>query len=212
MAFSVEQFKKLGIQQHGARANRFEVQMSFPAPVTDHIAVESESRFMIKSASLPPVIIGNIDVGYFGRKVKVAGDRTYPDWNITVYNDESFSIRDAFEAWSNLINSFRGNMQSFEVSGSLDAISTQDYKVDIIVKQYAKTGPDDEEGVIRAYKLVGAYPPEIGDIKLDWDTNNQIETFDVTLAYDYWIPLSTTSSVAQVTYDKAIDNNANRAS
>jgi len=38
--------------------------------------------------------------------------------------------------------------------------------------------------------LIGAYPTDIGAIALDWDNQNQIETFPVTFAYDYWVPVS----------------------
>jgi hypothetical protein len=31
-------------------------------------------------------------------------------------------------------------------------------------------------------------------MELDWDSTNQIQNFNVTLAYDYWIPVTENSS------------------
>jgi len=50
---------------------------------------------------------------YFGRKIKLAGDRTFADWTVTVINDEDFLIRNALEQWSNQINSLQGNLRTF---------------------------------------------------------------------------------------------------
>jgi hypothetical protein len=50
---------------------------------------------MIKSAQLPESTIGVVPVFYFGRELKYAGNRTFPDWTVTVINDEDFSIREA---------------------------------------------------------------------------------------------------------------------
>jgi hypothetical protein len=51
------------------------------------------------------------------------------------------------------------------------------------VLQYGKDGE-----LIRQYDIIGAFPTTVSDIQLDWDTTNQIETFTVTFAYDYWLP------------------------
>jgi hypothetical protein len=55
------------------------------------------------------------------------------------------------------------------------------------VIQYNKDG-----SVGRAYDIIGAFPTNVDAIALDWDTTNQIQTFGVTFAYDYWLPATET--------------------
>jgi hypothetical protein len=51
------------------------------------------------------------------------------------------------------------------------------------VIQYGKDGSN-----IRQYDIIGAFPTTVDAISLDWDSQNQIETFTVTFSYDYWLP------------------------
>ena len=138
---------------------------------------------------LPASTVGSVDVGYFGRKIKLSGDRTFADWSVTVMNDEDFALRNAFEEWSNLMNTMVSNRLSPAVAGPVGGGSLTSYKADMIVQQFAKDGPGDESGILRQYVFVGAFPTNIGAIGLDWDTTNTVESFDVTFAYDYWEPL-----------------------
>ena len=59
----------------------------------------------------------------------------------------------------------------------------QTYKTDLDVRQFGKNGQ-----VIRRYKIIGAFPTTVDAIDLNWETQNQIETFGVTFSYDYWYP------------------------
>jgi hypothetical protein len=184
MAFSISQFKNLGLIRGGARPSLFEVELTFPTGIST--SAPQNGSFLIKAAQIPASTVDSVDVGYFGRKIKVAGDRTFNDWTVTVMNDEDFALRDTFEAWSNKINALEGNVQSPVGEGSL--ITTGVYKCDLIVKQYAKAQDLNAKLVSRSYKFIGAFPTSVDAIALNWDTTNQIEEFDVTFAYDYWIP------------------------
>ena len=91
-----------------ARPNLFEVELTFPSFATDATTtgdtdqtrtVSELSRFMIKTANLPASNVGVIEVPFRGRTLKIAGDRTFDVWTITVINDVDFSIRTAFEKW-----------------------------------------------------------------------------------------------------------------
>jgi hypothetical protein len=192
MAFNIESFKSQGLQFGGARPSLFRVILSFPAGVsTGALALNGgRASFLVKSAALPASTIGEIDVSYFGRKIKLAGDRTFDDWTITILNDEDFHLRNAMEEWSNLMNTL--------ISNRLDAVglATPDtYKVDLEVQQFGKAGPGDDSGVIRAYRFVGAFPTQVSAITLDWDRNNTIEEFDVRFVYDYWEPILTSTPI-----------------
>jgi hypothetical protein len=117
MAFSVDTFRS-ALVYDGTRPNLFEFNLKFPAAVDlgtslfGGVGNSSDVRFFCKSAVLPGSSIAAITVPYFGREVKVAGNRTFPEWSVNVINDESFNIRNAFEAWHKAINSNVGNIRS----------------------------------------------------------------------------------------------------
>jgi len=83
----------------GARPNLFEVELAFPdaAKPNNETEVLEKARFLVKAAALPASTIANIDIPFRGRILKIAGDRTFETWTITVMNDVDFSIRSAFE-------------------------------------------------------------------------------------------------------------------
>ena len=117
-----------------------------------------------------------VNVPYFGRVVKMAGNRTFQDYEITVMNDEDWSIRTMFESWNNSINTLESNVRDSD-------LDTENYKANFNVRQFDKTG-----NIIRSYQMLGAWPSIVSPINLDWDMANQIEVFTVNFSYDYWLP------------------------
>ena len=79
---------KAKLQGGAARPNLFEVSIpTFPDAVKDGWDDET-FNFLCKSAALPASNIAPIDVPFRGRILKVAGDRTFDTWTVTVINDE----------------------------------------------------------------------------------------------------------------------------
>lgn len=176
MPFNINSFKQRGLVYGGARPSLFNVFLSVPQGIgIDNVSAD-KFRFVCKTAELPAATVSSFDIPYFGRKVKLAGDRTFTDWSVTIMNDEDFSVRAMFESWSNAMNRLVSNVRD-------PGVSTEQYKADLEVIQYGKDGSE-----LRSYQIVGAFPTEIGAIALDWDTTNNIETFTVNFAYDYWVP------------------------
>ena len=164
----------------GARPTLFSVQIINPA----NGVADIKTPFMVHAAQIPESNIGNIPVPYFGRKVNLAGDRTFDPWPVAVFNDEDFLIRNALEEWSNKINAHRRNIRGFGTPSPLA------YKSTALVTQYSKTGE-----AIRTYKFNGLWPQNIGQIELSWDGTDTIETFQTTFQYDWWeIDESTTGN------------------
>jgi hypothetical protein len=155
----------------GARPTLFEVQITNPI----NSIADFKIPFMIKTASLPASTLTPIEVPYFGRKLKIAGDRQFADWEVTVINDEDFAVRNSMEEWMNSINSHVGNLRN---SASL---SPESYKSQAQVRQFSKTG-----AMIREYSFYGLFPQNVAEIALDWGTESTIEEFGVTLSYDWW--------------------------
>jgi len=170
MGFSINEIKSQ-LVYGGARPTLFKVRIYNPA----NSVADIKSQFMIQTSQIPSSSLGQIEVSYFGRKIKLAGDRTYDTWSVTVMNDEDFLVRNAMEAWSNAINGSQTNLRGF--GGSEPSL----YKSQAQVIQYSKTGE-----VLREYQFNGLFPLEISPIDLDWGATDDIERFTVTFAYDNW--------------------------
>ena len=170
MAFNINEMRSQ-LVYGGARQNLFQVQILNPANSSGDL----KTPFMVQAAQIPASDLGVIPVFYFGRQMKLAGDRTFGEWTVNIINDEDFLIRNAMEEWSNKINSLEGNLRSFGSGSPLL------YKSNAKVTQFSKTGVP-----IREYTFYGIYPADIQAIDLDWDATDRIEEFRVTFLYDYW--------------------------
>ena len=180
MAFNVAEFRANMIGD-GARPNLFSVSLILPPIVANATAASQKITFMAKTAQLPGSTIGTVPVYYFGREVKFPGNRTFADWSLTIINDEDFSVRNGIESWMNAINSHNGNVRG------AGAARSSSYAVDAIVTQYGKTG-----GELKSYKFVGMFPLDLAPIDLDWGSNDAIEEYAVTFAYQFWETNTTT--------------------
>jgi hypothetical protein len=166
---SVDDFKAKLIGG-GARANLFKVIVNNP-PIGAGLSTELLS-FTCKGAQLPGSVVAQIDVHFRGRQLKVAGDRTFENWTITVYNEDAQDVRNSFERWMNSINQHVGN------AGEKNPLR---YQADLIVQQIDRQGK-----VTKEYDIRGAFPVNISAIDLSYDANDAIEEFTVEFAYQYW--------------------------
>ena len=171
MAFKVTDF--INEAQDGARPSLFLAQINFPVSVPGGIEARDRSRFLLKSTSIPASTLGMIELPYMGRKIKLAGDRTFEDWSTTIINDEKFSVRAAIEAWSDSINGLQSNTPSFNQSIG--------YRTTGLVTQYSARG-----NPIRTYTFHNIWPSALAAIELAWETESTIEEFECTWTYDYY--------------------------
>lgn len=174
MAFNVNEFRSQMVGD-GARPNLFSVSLTFPTIATNGVAAAQKATFMAKSAQLPGSTVGIVPMYYFGRELKFAGNRTFTDWTLQIINDEDFTIRKSLESWMNSINSHSGNIRN------ANAMNPTSYTADATVTQYGKTGD-----VLKTYKFVGLFPIDIAPIDLDWGSNDTIEEYSTTFAFQYW--------------------------
>ena len=170
MAFNVNEIRSQ-LNFGGARNSLFQVTIQNPANGVADIKVP----FLVRAAQIPAATLGVIEVPYFGRKVRLAGDRTFGEWTVTVINDEDFVIRNAMEEWSNRIQTFQTNIRDFASASPLQ------YKANAQVTQYSKTGD-----ALRTYTFNGIFPVEVSPIELDWNATDTIEEFTVSFVYDWW--------------------------
>jgi hypothetical protein len=203
MARGISEFKSR-LTKGGARPNLFLVRLNFPTTLSDIVDISpvdsateltSQAEFLVKTAQLPASTIGVIDVPFRGRMLKVAGDRTFEPWSVTVINDGSFSIRKAFETWSRGVNALTENVSQLGY-GSGDPVS---YCVDMTVFQLSRDNQtpsktptnmnslgEDGMEVVRAYKFFDAWPSAISAIDLSYESNDQVEEFTVEFQYNYY--------------------------
>jgi hypothetical protein len=179
MAFNVAEFRANMIGD-GARPNLFQVSLTFPTFAAGGAVAASKTTFMAKAAQLPGSTIGQVPVFYFGRELKFAGNRSFADWTLQVINDEDFAVRNAMESWMNGINSHASNLRNGQ------ATSPSGYSVDAEVTQYSKAGE-----ALKTYKFVGMFPLDLAPIDLDWGSNDTIEEYSVTFAYQWWEAITT---------------------
>ena len=156
----------------GTRPNLFEVEIAFPNPIAIENDVKEKSRFLVKAAALPASNITPIDVNFRGRILKIAGDRTFDTWTITVLNDVDFSIRSAFEKWMNFIN---------KMSDATGAQDPAEYQPDAYVHQLDRDG-----STLRTYKFHDVFPTNISQIDLSYETVDAIEEFTVEMQVQWW--------------------------
>jgi hypothetical protein len=156
----------------GARPNLFEVELAFPSAVGVDNDTLQKARFLVKAAALPASTVAPIDVPFRGRILKIAGDRTFETWTITVINDVDFSIRSAFEKWMNTIN---------KMSDATGLTNPADYQADAFVYQL-----DRDSSVLRSYKFYDVFPTNISTIDLSYETTDTIEEFTVELQVQWW--------------------------
>jgi len=178
MAFTIDTFRSGALSAGGARANLFEVVISDIDATLMTAAGVKEFTFACKAAAIPAMAITAVEVPYFGRVVKVPGNKTFDNWSVTIINDEGFAIRNGFEKWVASMGTHIGNVQS-TASSALESGLYGSAEV----THYGKTGSTD---VIAIYNFINIFPVSVGEITLGWDANDAIEEFTVEFAYDYW--------------------------
>ncbi len=160
---TINQFKA-NLIGAGPRNNRFEVFIPRSG---------NKIQFLCKTASLPGQTIAPLEMKYKGLTVKLAGDRTFEDWTVAIYNDTEFSARTAIEAW----------MQDIVPLDSSTVTSTgYEYMVDKAT--VTQLGRDDSR--IATYEFFNMWPTTLAAVELDAEGGDGLTTSDVTFAYSHF--------------------------
>jgi hypothetical protein len=191
---TISQFKSK-LTGGGARPNLFEVQVNFPAGV--NLGIQGDGgpsefdadnfRFMCKAANLPASNVASIDVPFRGRILKVAGDRTFETWTVTVINDENFGHRRNFEAWAQ-------NIAQYGDGSGLT--NPSDYMGQATVFQLGRTAAGaqsvgsaaDPASILAQYRFVDIFPIAVSSIDLSYENTDVLEEFTVEFQVQYYYP------------------------
>ena len=176
MAFNIADFQE-ALAEQGARPNLFEMTLTVPSVTGTSKVVSTNFTKLCKTAQLPGSTIGVVEVQYFGRPVKMPGNRTFENLTTTIINDEDFALRNSMETWMAFLNAHEDNTSS-AAGGS----SGLNYTGTLSIQQYSRDGsfPTDP------YVFNKCWPVNVAPIDLDWGTNDTIEEFTVEWAYDWW--------------------------
>ena len=190
---TISQFKSKLIGG-GVRPNLFEVQVNFPDGV--NLGIQNDGggefdgdrfRFLCKASSLPASNVGNIDIPFRGRTLKVAGDRTVDDWTVTVINDEDFGHRRAFEAWAQNIAQY-GDSSGLTDPSSYMGQATVYQLGRNVASQQSGNSPATNSNILAQYKFVDIWPTTVDAVELSYDTGDTIQEFGVTFKVQYYYP------------------------
>ena len=181
-----------------ARPNLFEVVLTFPEDVVDPSVndLDSKARFLVKGANLPASTVTPITIPFRGRNLKIAGDRTFDVWTVTIINDTDFALRGSFERWMNSIAQVSTN------AGNTDPL---DYQTDAIVHQLGRAAVSGGAGaqesavdqpILRSYQFHGIWPTNVSAIELSYDNTDAIEEFTVELQVQWWEAIGNGGTIA----------------
>ena len=126
--------------------------------------------YFVKSTSLPESSIQETSTFWCGQEYKIASTRRFVEWTITFYVDNKATILKKFWDWHKIIHNPETNSYGNPVTYMSDQLL---YLVGL-----------DGDSEISCYKLFGAWPKQIGQVALDYQTNDFAQ-FDVTFAYQY---------------------------
>jgi len=180
---SIEEFKT-NLANGGVRPTMFEVSITFPAILrVDLQDLTQKSIFLVKGATLPGSQIGVIEVPFRGRKMKVSGDRTFADWETTIFSDTDYKLRNAIEKWSEYIQNHNYALGLNQIDDGTNNLTNADegYFGTAIVRQLDREGKQ-----LKVYQMNGIWPTSIGDIALEFGTNDTIAEYSCTWAVQYW--------------------------
>ena len=176
---SIDTFRSY-VDSDFARPNLFQVELKFPAALAgtttsggSNADLKKKSLVLVKAANLPASTVGVIEVPFRGRTLKIAGDRTFEPWTVTVMNDAKFQLRSYFEQWISKIQYQNENFSDFQ--------KISDYQTTAIVRQLGRQGD-----VLRSYEFQGIFPTNVSAIDLAWESNDSIEEYTVEFQVQYW--------------------------
>lgn len=146
--------------QGRSRLDRFRITIPTPGGVVQEV--------LVKAAALPGRAIGVLEVKHRGATIKLGGEPTYNDWNITVHG-EDYSEYERFFSWmdkiAEVVDNTRGNPSAYKINGvKVEQLGLDNNPISVAI-------------------LDGVFPSTIGEIAFDHDTPDVV-TFTVTLSID----------------------------
>ena len=171
--FSIDTFTSK-FTDGGALASLFKAKLLSTKGTSGDVGT-GDFEFLCKATTLPGDTIDVATITYMGRGINIPSNRAAVQWTTTIYNDEKMKTRNNIESWMEKLNSHSTNKRTNGMQRILD------YTGSLTVEQLSKT----DSGPTKTYTFVNAWPSAVGEITVDWETND-IQTYDVTWEFSYW--------------------------
>ena len=180
MAFNASTFKsKLSAAGGGARPALYKVKIN-NTNASNAFTLTPNEVLLVKAASIPAANIAPLAVNYAGRAYKWQGFRTYDIWNVTVINDESFSVRNKMMEWMRYVSGMMEGTRNATYGDPANFAGSAYRDGEAEVTQVGTDGKDKF-----SYKMYNLWPTELGEIAVDW-SSDMIQEYTIGFAYDYW--------------------------
>lgn len=192
----------------GARPSLFYSRVEFPPGLLTgankilglNDTSQRDISFFMQNATIPESSVQMISQPFLGRQVKFPSiDREFAAFSTTIINDEDYKIRHFFESWIEIMAPGRAIFDATSAFGGgsnqvFGKLEVHQMKKDGGVSSYSPSdssasetrGGLSDSHYLGSYYFVDAFPISVGEIALDWSTQNQIETFTVNFEYQYW--------------------------
>ena len=175
----------------GARSYLFEIEIPF-LDASNSTDDAHTLTCLAKSTILPRYTIEDIPFEFQKSTFHMGGRAKFETWNITFVADAYHKLRHRLLAWQSVI---------FDPTRQV-GYSPSSYKKDgVTVRQLDRMG-----NIVTAYVFKGIYPSEVGEIQLDQSSTN-IEEFNVTFTYDYYVIEGDKADSKVSSYTQASDLN-----
>jgi len=176
-------------------------------PVSDYFT--ETTSLLCKATTVPSWTVEPTELSFFTRQVSIPGKRTFQPLTLTFLHTQQYSSRMGFEEWNRLLNS-PGNNSRTVTGDSLYAdiqITQYDTVIDPLktlatsivgliplpggpggtlgnitefaISELIKAGP------IATYKLYNAFPTSISGLQFSYESDAEIQTFDVEFRYQH---------------------------
>ena len=181
MSFNIDNFKA-NIAGRGSysftRSNLFEINIELPGKVGASKDVKESFEFLARAAAVPSYTQGTVEVPFRGRTLKIAGDRTYEPFTVTIMNTQDQKLRNAFERWAQLLQFETHNFATSTGDGIFGV-------ADVSLLRRNKSGKDEDYKVLRTYRMHNIWPSSVSAVDLDWGNNDAVQEFTVEFQVQY---------------------------
>lgn len=146
---------------------------------------------MARDTVIPAMEHSTLDVWYKGLAMKIVNRPEFPPWNVNFLCDEAHGFRNVFLKWQE---------KAYGIQ-TLTNESHNEYKVDgISVSQLSAKGD-----ITSTVTFYGVLPSTVGEVVLNQE-GGQVETFQVTFTYDYYVMNDLNGDVVFNDIDIAVAN------
>lgn len=181
MSFNIDNFKS-NVTGRGSysftRSNLFEISIELPGAVNAQKATKESIEFLARASAVPSYTQGTVEVPFRGRTLKIAGDRTYEPFTVTIMNTQDNKLRNCFERWTQLLQ-FETHNFATSTGNSIFGVA------EVSLLRRNKKDATEDYKVLRTYRMHNIWPSSVSAVDLDWGNNDAVQEFTVEFQVQY---------------------------